>query len=143
MPSRRKETKKDEKGFRITDQQAKQLHSLVHTSVRQAANNPLKMLLYVDETTAGNPLNPVAPKKSHMIYISAMEFTTGLGMEEFWLTAGIILADKVQRIPGGLLHVMKSILLHWTTVGTGILQENGFAVVIQREPILVRFNCMP
>lgn len=100
----------------------------------------LNLLVYIDETTAGNPLNPINTRKSHLIYVTFLEFGARLCMEDFWLVAGLVTTEKASKLPGGLSQLMRHVLLHWVASPEGILQPAGFAVVLDNQPVLLRFQ---
>lgn len=110
---------------------------LMQQSLHQR-REPLSLLLYLDETTAGNPLNPVNGKKSWLMYVTVMEFNRHLQKEEFWLVAGILKHEKVSLIPGGMSEVVKEMLAYW--YNQGILNPSGFSLDINSEATLVRFK---
>lgn len=102
---------------------------------------PLRVVLYLDETTSGNVLNPITGKKCWLIYISFLELCWRLSSEAFWLTAGVICHDKVNGdIDGGLSHVIRNLLLRWSTEPAGILSQGGFVVSVNGQPHLVRLQ---
>ncbi len=110
---------------------------LMQQSLHQR-REPLSLQVYLDETTAGNPLNPVNGKKSWLVYVTVIESNRHLQKEEFWLVAGIVKHEKVAFIPGGMSEVVKEMLTHWYNVG--VLTPAGFCIDINNEPTLVRFR---
>ena len=51
---------------------------------------PLTLLIYFDEVTPGNPLQPDNARKSYLLYISLKEFKHALKSEHAWLFAMIV-----------------------------------------------------
>ena len=100
--------------------------------------DPLNLLVYVDETTGGNPLNPVTGKKSWLIYVTVLEWNHFVKLEDFWLVASLIQHENVPKVPGGLSHIMKALLLHWHS--GGILDPAGLSIDLNGQPTLVRFK---
>ena len=103
-------------------------------------NAVLNLVLYVDETVSGNPLNPCNSKKSHLIYISILELGLRLSQAEFWMVAGVVTTAKAAEVTGGLSEILKKILLHWLQSADGILHPAGFSLLLRGQHELVRFK---
>ena len=115
---------------------AKELQS----AIQRHPQHCLSLLLYIDETSAGNVLSPVCARKSHLIYISAVEFEHRLSNEQFWLVAGLVQHDNVEKVSGGLSEIVKELLLHWHSESGGLLDPAGFAITLCGKTMLVRFS---
>lgn len=103
-------------------------------------DEPLRLLVYWDETTPANALNPVNNRKSHLLYASVLEFKTKLQDELHWWPLAVVKTDTVSQGPCSLSEITRLIFHHWLEASVGVLHPSGFPVKINGSPVLVRFT---
>ena len=96
----------------------------LHSAVLQHKGN-LRLILYVDEVTAGNPLRPDPSRKALIGYIAFLE-CSHLSLESMWLTYFVIRSEDMNKCTGGCPCVMTAVLRHSMDS-----TRDGFAVSFQ------------
>ena len=85
-------------------------------------NNHLTLILYQDEVSGGNILNPNQARKSNLTYFTWLEFPV-LFQTEMWLTLGVTRSNEIKNMEAGMASLTRAMLsqIRAETV-------NGFAV---------------
>ena len=96
----------------------------LHSAVLQHKGN-LRLILYVDEVIAGNPLRPDPSRKALIGYIAFLECSL-LSLESMWLTYFVIRSEDMNKCTGGCPCVMTAVLRHSMDS-----TRDGFAVSFQ------------
>ena len=95
-------------------------------------NNHLTLILYQDEVSGGNILNPNQARKSNLTYFTWLEFPV-LFQTDMWLTLGVTRSNEIKNMEAGMASLTRAML-------SQIRAEtaNGFAVdlVGSQEPSL-------
>ena len=80
------------------------------TKVLNSATQPLRLILYADGITPGNPLGGDNKRKSIVWYASFLEFGNLLCHEECWFTLASALTLVVKTTPAGVSDLTRRIL---------------------------------
>ena len=75
---------------------------------------PLQLILYMDEICPGNPLRPEKSRTMQAIYWVFSDFPQWiLSRTLSWPVFGVIRSNIIQRLPGGMSHFMRYVLLQF------------------------------
>jgi len=92
----------------------------------------LTLILYQDEVSGGNILNPDGARKSNLTYFTWLEFPV-IFMAEQWLTLGVTRSNEISRMEAGMANLTRAMLKQ-----IRVETENGFALDLgaSQEPTL-------
>ena len=84
--------------------------------------NHLTLIIYQDEVSGGNILNPNQSRKSNLTYFTWLEFPV-LFPSEMWLTLGVTRSNEINRMEAGMASLTRAMLSQVRAE-----TANGFAV---------------
>ena len=72
-------------------------------------DNHLSLIIYQDEVSGGNILNPNLARKSNLTYFTWLEFPC-LFPSEMWLTLGVTRSNEISRMEAGMASLTRAML---------------------------------
>lgn len=103
-----------------------------------AKHDRLTPIIYHDECTPGDVLQPDPAKKTTLFYMNFVELGAALRLESTWLPVAMCLHGDARNIKGGLSAITSEILLALQPPSSQLYQ--GIAIKLNGVPVLLRCN---
>ena len=103
-----------------------------------AKHDQLTPIIYHDECTPGDVLQPDPAKKTTLFYINFVELGAALRIESTWLPVAMFLHGAAGNIKGGLSALTSEILLSLQPPSSQL--HRGIAIQLNGKPLLLRCN---
>ena len=98
---------------------------------------PVKIVLYVDEICPGNPLRPEKARTLQAIYWCIADWPQWLLQRTAaWPCFGTIRSSLVKKLPGGIAHLMRLVLLQFFPE-EGHSFTRGLTIYVRNTPLVV------
>ena len=104
--------------------------------VKTRHNMPLRLIVYCDEITPGNPLAPETRRKCCVWFLSLMEFSHALWQESLWIPIATLLSYKMKKLSGTCSQAHRVVSEAILSDELGICTA-GITLVIDGVPTLV------
>ena len=112
---------------------------LLSETVRRHGNH-LKLLVYADEVTPGNPLQPDIARKYWAIYVGIKEFGSArLANSALWLPIAFLRSVPSKKIIGGFSNCMRMLFRAWFVAPLQV-HTNGIVIDLRDGPTVVTFE---
>ena len=112
---------------------------LLSETVRRHGNR-LKLLVYADEVTPGNPLQPDIARKYWAIYVGIKEFGSArLADSAMWLPIALLRSVPSKKIIGGFSNCMRMLFRAWFVAPLQV-HTNGIVIDLRDGPTVVTFE---
>ena len=104
---------------------------IMHTAIANARNQCLRMILYGDELTPGNPLRVDNGRQAFCFYYAFLEWPAWmLHRKDGWLCFGALRTTIIHKLTGGVAGLMRKILELFFVDGAtnftkGFMYEHG------------------
>ncbi len=86
---------------------------LLVTCRRRRAERSLRLCVYADEVTPGDPIRPDNLRKSYLIYASLLEFGKHLQSSYAWLPVCVLKHSLLDTVQGGFSRILRDIFRLW------------------------------
>ena len=112
---------------------------LLSETVRRYGNH-LKLLVYADEVTLGNPLQPDIARKYWAWYAGISEFGSAkLANSALWLPIAFLRSPPSKKVKGGVSNCMRMLFRSWF-VSPLQVHTNGIVIDLLDGPAVVTFE---
>lgn len=112
---------------------------LLSEAVRRYGNR-LNLLVYADEVTPGNPLQPDMARKYWAIYVGIKEFGSArLANSALWLPIAFLRSPPSKKIKGGFSNCMRMLFRSWFVAPLQV-HTSGIVIDLCDGPAVVTFE---